>query len=128
MAISKFRLGCSLAAVCVAALGVWLLTPKKPAPYQPCALAVDLRQTSDGKFAAVIETAVQKQLGWLPKDFCFLGRTEAAEENDNYGSNGEYLFDVAKTGAFEHSYGCCGFHVVYVDPNTATVTKILQYR
>ena len=128
MIFSKFRVGCSVAAVCVAALGVWIVTSMGPAPYEPCALAVDLRQTNDGKFATAIEAAVQKQLGWAPKDFCFLGRTEAAEENDNYGANGEILFDVARTGKFEHSYGCCGFHVVYVDPNTSSVTKILEYR
>lgn len=128
MIFSKFRVGCSVAAVCVAALGVWLVMPKRPEPYEPCALAADIRQTSDAQFATAIAAGLLKELGWSPKDFCFLGRTEAAEENDNVGSNGEILFDVARTGRFEHSYGCCGFHVVYVDPNTATVTKILAYR
>ena len=128
MILSKFRVGCGVAAVCVAALGVWLVKREGPEPYEPCALAVDIRQSNDGKFATAIETGLQKELGWSPKDFCCLGRTEAAEENDNVGTNGEILFDVARTGRFEHSYGCCGFHVVYVDPNTATVTKILKYQ
>ena len=115
-------------AACLVVGSGWLLKPKSPRPYEPCALAVDLRQTSDGKFATAIETAVQKELGWSPRDFCFLGRTEAAEENDNFGANGEILFDVVKTGKFKHAYGCCGFHAVYVDPNTGTVTKILKYQ